>query len=85
MAMRPVLRGYLSRGRLFVFCPECDCWHVHGWPDGEKGPSHRIAHCTRGAYQVSGYYVAPLRQSDLSAIRESLLLPVPSGGRGAGE
>jgi hypothetical protein len=31
--------------KLYVWCPFCRKEHIHGLPNGQKLPQHRVAHC----------------------------------------
>jgi hypothetical protein len=69
---RPILRGHLdSSGRTIrVFCPYCDTFHTHGWPEGTspRAIEHRNAHChTANPYRESGYYIALFKREDSGA------------------
>lgn len=44
-----------------VWCRACGRRHTQGWARDARGPSHRVAHCTRldSPYRDGGYYIAP--------------------------
>ena len=66
----PVLRGVVNRNEIAVICPYCDCWHYHSYAKGE-GLSHRVAHCGTPERMINGYYIAPLRKSDLERLKKA--------------
>ncbi|WP_143012073.1 hypothetical protein [Desulfuromonas thiophila] len=62
----PVLHGWLVRdvGVVYVWCPWCRRYHIHGAPDGDLAPlEHRAAHCGdhrrrgRSPYHATGYRI----------------------------
>ena len=63
------LRGTLKVIRgvrvIVVFCPFCDCFHTHGWPQPNplraNFKTHRRPHChSNSPFVEKGYYVALL-------------------------
>jgi hypothetical protein len=62
----PVLRGVLIRpGQIKVYCPNCNDYHLHGWPPGtaDDALEHRRPHCfhphrINGMFAETGYHIA---------------------------
>ena len=52
-------------GQLKVWCPFCDKWHYHGYPEG-----HRVAHCgdVESPYCKTGYYIYKAPEEGQAAI-----------------
>ncbi len=71
---KPVLRGVKYKLRngetgLRVWCPFCRRWHEHGWIEGERRPSHRVANCPpESPFYERGYLVAPFTQAEIKEI-----------------
>jgi hypothetical protein len=68
----PVLRGFVKGKHLYVFCPYCDRWHLHGAEDElpPTRPMHRQAHCSAGSPLLKrGYYVATWKKADRAWIQ----------------
>lgn len=63
----PTLRGQISYSgpdccQIEVFCPYCNRYHLHGWPDRTLDPDHlehRAYHCSSMAspYRKHGYLI----------------------------
>ena len=70
-------------GTCTFYCPECDLWHIHGAPERDGSPEHRIAHCHRRGAHRGGYMIVTpaLGQQDsskrLSFVRADRLDPPP--------
>lgn len=67
----PTLRGVIVNARtvpqLRVWCPECNAYHLHGWPSRCADPDyaeHRAPHCfdrigkPRSRFRPYGYMIA---------------------------
>lgn len=43
------------------WCPYCETYHMHGWIKGERGLSHRRAHCSdikgKSPLRETGYWL----------------------------
>ena len=60
----PVLIGELvkepppgSWGQCRVWCPWCRRYHFHGTDYAGNFEGHRVAHCSSGPFEDTGYYV----------------------------
>ena len=51
-----------------VWCPYCHRFHIHGWPNGGRRRSHRVAHCYAedSPFRETGYNVKPRPAEPLS-------------------
>ena len=68
---RPVLKGYVFNGQIYIWCPYCVKYHHHSWLD-DSYSGHRTAHCAttpRGnensPFINGGYYVVPFSKTEL--------------------
>ncbi|GAI86261.1 unnamed protein product [marine sediment metagenome] len=57
----PVLKGIIGDGQIFVWCPHCRKYHIHGLGGGQDPgvPQHRVAHCSSDSspFIETGYYI----------------------------
>lgn len=66
----PVLKGFVHTDCpnpvIVVWCPYCQVWHTHGYPEGSKRKEHRCAHCQNidSPFRQSGYYVSKFTIKD---------------------
>jgi hypothetical protein len=66
----PILRGFRVGELIFVHCPWCDRFHVHGWgrEDNARVITARVAHGGHQPPAPSGYRISVFRQADLKRI-----------------
>jgi len=73
---RPILKGFINEGNLFVWCPYCATYHVHGGVglisnSGKRAfIGHRVAHCTDDSspFIETGYYVTVCTEQELKRL-----------------
>lgn len=77
---RPILRGRIIGGFIYVHCPWCDREHMHAIYKGfEDKPRLRFGCSVDGPFKATGYYVAPFRQ--MSGIYHNRLYQTPKPGK----
>lgn len=70
----PILKGYISGNQIFVYCPYCKKFHIHGAGDEEKAGKKtlRSSHCTAEPNNFDGYYVQRFNKKECKELIKNL-------------
>ena len=71
---KPVLKGYIKNNFIYVWCPNCSKWHIHGvTPEIQEGfKSARSGHCivvNASFEEKGGYFIQRFNRKEMNELR----------------